>query len=105
MVALVTIVGVVYLFACILCIKGVRALARKGYRRVKSGFHIGRSGFFVEADDNGTWPGGTTRPRRHRSARPPRAPRLAFRQNSEGANTNDADAVPRKRDSTHATEP
>jgi hypothetical protein len=29
----------------------VRWAARRGYRRCKAGFHIGRSGFYIEADD------------------------------------------------------
>lgn len=56
MVALLTIAGILYLLACLMCITGVLALARTGCRTAKSGFHIGRSGFFVEAAD-GTTPG------------------------------------------------
>ena len=41
-------------FVCLLvaCIMGATAMASKGYRRVKAGFNIGRSGFYIEADDD-----------------------------------------------------
>ena len=43
----------IVVLVCLLaaCIIGIGTIACLGYRRVKAGFNIGRSGFYIEADD------------------------------------------------------
>ena len=39
---------------CIIgCAAGLIAMAMRRYHRVKAGFHVGRSGFYIEADNHG----------------------------------------------------
>ncbi len=47
------IAGVVCLVASavVLCARGLIAMAMRRYPRVKAGVHVGRSGFYIEADD------------------------------------------------------
>ena len=44
------------------CIVGVGTFAWLGYGRVKAGFNIGRSGFYIEADDLSVQPSGGALP-------------------------------------------
>jgi hypothetical protein len=45
------IAGVVCLFGGIACVfGGMRMLARRGFRRIKAGITLGRTGFYMEAD-------------------------------------------------------
>ena len=60
------------------CIVGAGTFARLGYGRVKAGFNIGRSGFYIEADDLSVQPSGGALPGSRGVAcrlQPPGAPR------------------------------
>ena len=43
----------IVVLVCLLtaCVISVGTIAWLGYRRVRAGFNIGRSGFYIEADD------------------------------------------------------
>lgn len=52
--------GTIFLIAAVVCVFGIAVSSvfaamrwawRRGYRRCKAGFTIGRSGFYIEADD------------------------------------------------------
>lgn len=54
----------IVVLVCLLaaCIVGVGTFAWLGYGRVKAGFNIGRSGFYIEAADLSVQPSGDTLP-------------------------------------------
>ena len=70
----------IVVLVCLLaaCIVGVGTFAWLGYGRVKAGFNIGRSGFYIEADDLSVQPSGGALPGSRDIAgrlQPPGAPR------------------------------